>query len=210
LAMPLHSRYLRNSGQGCQSPTRHLVPRKHFDDYLEASREAYSKIILGDPWDPASLGGPLVSSAHRARVEGYIERSKQQGGHVLLGGGRPARERGWYLNATLIGGVNNDSEIAQNELFAPVAVAMPYDTLDEAVALANDTEYGLAAHLYGPLDLAQSVAQRMRTGTVYINGGGQMRVDSVLMGWKNSGVGCEWGEDGILEFLQPQHVQWSV
>jgi aldehyde dehydrogenase (NAD+)/betaine-aldehyde dehydrogenase len=119
-------------------------------------------------------------------------------------------ERGWFLNPTLIGGVNNDSEIAQNELFAPVAVAMPYDSLDEAIAMANNTEFGLAAHLYGALDLARSVAAKMKAGTVYINGGGQLRVDSVLMGWKNSGVGCEWGDEGIQEFLQPQHVQWTV
>jgi aldehyde dehydrogenase (NAD+) len=210
VAMPLHSRYLRNAGQGCQSPTRHLVPRKQFDDYVDASREAYAKIQVGDPWDPATLAGPLISDAHRARVEGYIERSKREGGHILLGGGRPAMDRGWFHNPTLISGVNNDSEIARNELFAPVAVTMPYDSVEEAIAIANASEFGLAAHLYGPLDLAKSTAERLRVGTVYINGGGQLRSDAVLAGWKHSGIGCEWGEDGVMEFLEPQHVQWTL
>jgi aldehyde dehydrogenase (NAD+)/betaine-aldehyde dehydrogenase len=210
VAMPLHSRYLRNSGQGCQSPTRHLVPRKQFDDFIDVSREAYAKIQIGDPWDPATLGGPLISKAHRARVEGYIERSKQEGGRVLLGGGRPPMERGWYHNPTLIGGVNNDSEIARNELFAPVAVAMPYDSVEEAIAIANASDFGLAAHLYGPLDLAKRTAERLSVGTIYINGGGQLRTDSVLMGWKHSGLGCEWGEEGVMEFLGVKHLQWTL
>jgi aldehyde dehydrogenase (NAD+) len=209
VAMPLHSRYQRNAGQGCQSPTRHLVPRHRFDEYLEASREAFDKIKCGDPWDPGTLAGPLISKAHRDSVEGFIERAVQAGGEVLMGGGRPT-EQGYFLNPTLVGGVGNDSEIARNELFAPVAVAIPYDTLDEAIAMANDSEFGLAAHIYGPQEQAMQVAEQMEAGTVYLNGGGQLRVDSVLTGRKVSGVGHEWGDDGIMEFLQAKHVQWTV
>jgi aldehyde dehydrogenase (NAD+)/betaine-aldehyde dehydrogenase len=209
VALPLHSRYQRNAGQGCQSPTRHLVPRARFDEYVDASREAFETIKCGDPWDPKTLAGPLISKAHRDRVEGYIERALAAGGEILLGGGRPL-ERGYFLNPTLVGGVDNDSEIARNELFAPVAVAIPYDTVEDAVAMANDSDFGLAAHIYGPQDQAIAVAERMEAGTVYLNGGGQLRVDSVLTGWKVSGVGHEWGDDGIVEFLQAKHIQWTV
>jgi len=209
LALPLHSRYLRNAGQGCQSPTRHLVPRADFDDYIDVSRDAYASIPVGDPWDPSTLAGPLISQAHRDRVEGYIARAEQAGGRVLLGGGRP-REQGWFLNSTLIGGVDNHSEIARNELFAPVAIAMPYDSVEEAIAMANDSDFGLAAHVYGPQDQAMKTAEQMEAGTVYINGGGQLRVDSVLTGWKASGVGHEWGDDGLAEFLQAKHIQWTI
>jgi aldehyde dehydrogenase (NAD+) len=210
-ALPLHSRYLRNAGQGCQSPTRLLVPQEQLDDFVDVSREVFAQIKVGDPWDPATLIGPLISEAHRARVEGYVERSRLEGGRVLIGGGRPAHmELGWFMNATLIGGVKNDSEIARNELFGPVAIVMPYRTLDEAIAMANESDFGLAAHLYGPLDLAKSLAEHLRVGSVYINGGGRLRVDATLTGWKHSGIGREWGEDGIAEFLEAQHVQWAV
>jgi aldehyde dehydrogenase (NAD+) len=211
VALPLHSRYLRNAGQGCQSPTRLLVPQEQLDDFIDVSREVFAQIKVGDPWNPTTLIGPLISEAHRARVEGYVERSRLEGGRVLIGGGRPAHmELGWFMNATLIGGVKNDSEIARNELFGPVAVVMPYRNVDEAIALANESDFGLAAHLYGPLDLAKSLAERLRVGSVYINGGGRLRVDAILTGWKHSGIGREWGEDGIAEFLEAQHVQWAV
>ena len=210
VAMPLHCRYLRNAGQGCQSPTRLLVPANQLDEFISVSRDAYEKIQVGDPWDPDTVAGPLISEAHRARVEGYVTRSLEGGARVLAGGGRPDIARGWYMNATLIGDVTNDSEIARNELFGPVAVVMPYSDIDEAIEIANASELGLAASIHGPLDLAKQVAQRLEVGTVYINGGGQLRVDAVMGGWKDSGIGKEWGEDGIKEFLNVQHIQWAV
>jgi aldehyde dehydrogenase (NAD+) len=209
LAMSLHSRYMRNAGQGCQSPTRHLVPRELFDDYIDASREAYARIPVGDPWDPSTLTGPLISQAHRDRVEGYIARAQQAGGRILLGGGRPL-EQGWFLNSTLVGGVDNRSEIARSELFAPVALAIPYDSIDEAIAMANDSDFGLAAYIYGPHDLAMETAEKMEVGNVYLNGLGQPRVDAVLTGRKVSGIGHEWGDDGIAEYLQAKHIQWLL
>lgn len=210
VALPLHGRYLRNAGQGCQSPTRLLVQEKQFDDFIEASRDAYTKIQVGDPWDPASLAGPLITEAHRARVEGFVNRAVRDGGRILVGGGRPDINRGWFMNPTLIGGVSNQAEISRQELFGPVAVAIPYRDVDQAVAIANDSELGLAAHIYGPLDAAKAVAERLRVGTVYINGGGQLRLDAVMGGWKQSGIGLEWGEDGVREFLEPQHIQWAI
>jgi len=210
IALPLHGRYLRNSGQGCQSPTRILVPESRLDDFLDVTREAFAKIPIGNPLDPATMAGPLITAAHRDRVEGYVQRAVSSGGKVLAGGGRPDFERGWFMNPILVGGVSNDAEISRDELFGPVGVLMTYRDVEHAIAIANDSELGLAAHVFGPLDEAQAIAPRLRAGTVYVNGGGNFRVDSVICGWKHSGIGCEWGEDGILEFLEPQHIQWAV
>lgn len=210
VSMPLHGRYLRNAGQGCQSPTRLLVPQSMFDDFIDGAREAFVAIPVGDPLDPATMAGPLITEAHRARVEGYVGRALSAGGKMLAGGGRPKRERGWFMNGALIGGLDNRSELARAELFGPVAMVIPYRDIDEAVDLANDSIFGLAASVFGPLDVARDVATRLRAGTVQINGGGAFRVDSVLAGWKQSGTGREWGEDGVLEYLETQHVQWVI
>ena len=210
ISMPLHGRYLRNAGQGCQSPTRLLVPHALFDDFVDASREAFKHIIVGDPLDAASTSGPLIRESHRARVEGFVERARAAGGSLLAGGGRPDMDRGWFMNGALLGGLENDSEICRSELFGPVAVAIPYRDVDHAVAIANDSEFGLAASVFGPLDEARDVAARLHAGTVSINGGGGFRVDAVLSGWKMSGTGTEWGDDGIAEYLLPQHIQWAL
>ena len=119
-------------------------------------------------------------------------------------------DRGWFMNGTLLGGLDNDAEICRSELFGPVAVAMPYRDVDHAVTIANDSAFGLAASVFGPLDMARDVAPRLQAGTVSINGGGAFRVDSILSGWKMSGVGTEWGDDGIAEYLLPQHIQWTL
>jgi aldehyde dehydrogenase (NAD+) len=210
IAMPLHGRYLRNSGQGCQSPTRLLVPQGQFDDFIDLARGAYARIPVGDPLLPETMAGPLITQAHRARVEGFVQRALDGGARIMVGGGRPDMAKGWFMNPTLIGQVSNDAEIARQELFGPVAVVMPYRDVDQAVAIANDSELGLAAHVFGPLDQAKAIAPRLRAGTVYVNGGGGFRVDSVISGWKQSGIGREWGDDGIMEFLLPQHIQWAL
>lgn len=210
ISLPLHGRYLRNAGQGCQSPTRLLVHASQYDDFVDAARTAYTRLPVGDPWNPATMIGPLIREGHRARVEGFVERAMTEGGSVLAGGGRPPIAGGWFMNGTLLGGLSNQSEIARSELFGPVAILIPYQSLEEAVAIANGSDFGLAAHLFGPQDVAMAIATRMRVGTVTINGGGNMRVDAPLAGWKQSGIGKEWGDYGIREFLDVQHIQWTV
>ena len=210
IAMALHGRYLRNAGQGCQSPTRLLVHASQYDDFVDAARTAFTRLPVGDPWDAGTMIGPLIREKHRARVEGFVERARAEGGSILAGGGRPDIPRGWFMNGTLLGGLSNDSEIARSELFGPVALLIAYESVHEAVAIANDSDFGLAAHLFGPQDEAMAVAKRVRAGTVTINGGGNMRVDAALAGWKQSGVGKEWGEYGIREFLEVQHIQWTT
>ena len=210
ISLPLHGRYLRNAGQGCQSPTRLLVHTSQYDAFVDAARSAFTHLPVGDPWATGTLIGPLIRESHRARVESYVQRALAEGGVMLAGGGRPDIHRGWFMNGALLGGLSNHSEIARSELFGPVAILISYRSIDEAVAIANDSDFGLAAHIFGPQDDAMDVAKRLRAGTVAINGGGNFRVDSVLAGWKQSGIGREWGEHGIREFLEVQHIQWTT
>jgi aldehyde dehydrogenase (NAD+)/betaine-aldehyde dehydrogenase len=152
----------------------------------------------------------LISQAHRSRVEGFVERAVAAGGRIVAGGGRPPLARGWYMNPTLVAGLGNDQELCQHELFGPVGVVLPYRDIDEAVAIANDSHLGLAGSVFGPTEEARGVAERLRVGTVTINGGGGLRLDAPMGGFKQSGVGREWGEEGVLEFLETQHIQWAL
>jgi aldehyde dehydrogenase (NAD+)/betaine-aldehyde dehydrogenase len=205
----IHSRYLRNAGQGCASPTRILVHEDGRDEFLEITRRVFATVGVGDPWDTGTIVGPLIRPEHRARVEGFVERACAAGGRVLAGGGRPDRP-GWFVNPTLVGDVAPDAEIAQEEIFGPVGVLLTYRDVDEAVAIANNSKFGLAAYIHGDESTARALAPRLRAGSVYINGGGGLRPDAPFGGWGASGIGREWGEDGIREFLEPQHIQWRT
>jgi aldehyde dehydrogenase (NAD+) len=205
----IHARYLRNAGQGCASPTRILVHEDMHDEFLEITRRVFGMVAVGDPWDPNTIVGPLIRPEHRARVEGFVERACAAGGQVVAGGGRPDRP-GWFVNPTLVGNVGPDTEIAQEEIFGPVGVLLTYRDLDEAVAIANNSRFGLAAYVHGDEESARALAPRLRAGSVYINGGGGLRPDAPFGGWGASGIGREWGEEGIREFLEPQHIQWRI
>jgi acyl-CoA reductase-like NAD-dependent aldehyde dehydrogenase len=207
----MHARYARNAGQGCMSPTRILVEQHRIEEFLEVTKRVYDSLVVGDPWDPATDVGPLIRSEHRARVEGYVERALDEGAVVLAGGGRPDREKGWFLNPAILGNVAPDAEIAREELFGPIAVLLPYEGVDQAVEIANSTRFGLAAYVSGPdLDEARALADRLQAGSVFVNGGGGSRPDAPIGGFKASGMGREKGEWGLSEFLEPQHVQWSL
>lgn len=204
-----HLRHLRNGGQACAAPTRMLVPRADWDRFLEVSREAYAQIPVGDPRDPATVIGPMINEAHRRRIEAAVQAAITQGARVAAGGGRPDIATGWYMNPVLLVDVDNSWPIAQDELFGPVAVAMPYDSVDEAIAIANDSRFGLHAYLFGPdVDAARTLASGLRVGSVTINGGGGFRPDAPMGGVGVSGIGRELGWWGIHEYLEPQHVQW--
>lgn len=207
----LHLRHLRNGGQACAAPTRMLVPREHWDEFVELSREAYATIPVGSPRDPATVVGPMIDGGHRARIEAYVQDAVDQGATIVAGGGRPDIAEGFYMNPVLLADVDNSWPIAQEELFGPVAVAMPYDSVDEAIAIANDSRFGLHAYLFGPdLAEAQAVAARLRVGSVTINGGGGFRPDAPMGGFGISGIGREVGRWGISEYLEPQHIQWRA
>ena len=200
-----------NAGQGCSSLTRTLVHRADYETYLEAAVAAAANLGCGDPQDPKTVVGPLVSAAQRSRVAGYVDRAVEAGAKVLTGGRAPqAFAKGYYYEPTVVVGVDNSAEIAQDELFGPVSVVLPYEDVDDAVALANDTIYGLAANVWGPTEAAVAVANRIRAGTVTVNGGGPMLGDHPWGGYKQSGLGREGGVLGFAEFFETKHILWPL
>ncbi|WZH52408.1 MAG: aldehyde dehydrogenase family protein [Nocardioides alkalitolerans] len=207
-------RFCRNAGQGCGATTRILVHRDDLDAFVErAVAFLADHVPLGDPHDEATEVGPLISEEHRARVEGYLERARVRGARVLAGGTRPPAGSGlagWFLAPTLLTGVDPDDEICQDELFAPVAVVLAYDTVDKAMTIANNSRYGLNALVWGDHAEAVAVAERLQSGTVAINGGGPGRPDVPWVGAKQSGIGMEMGEDGFAEFFTVRHLQWPT
>lgn len=207
---PSALRFLRNAGQGCGATTRTFVPRADYNRYVEAMREFLTTVPVGDPWREDTVVGPLISAGHRDRVEGYIERARQDGGVLEAGGGRPTLPHGYFLNPALIGEVGNDAEISRDELFGPVGVVIPYTDVADAIAMANASRYGLNANVWGPPAAAMEVARRIRSGTVTINGGGGLRADAPFGGYRQSGIGREAGEEGFLEFFEVKHLQWPL
>ncbi|MEV6362270.1 aldehyde dehydrogenase family protein [Nocardia asteroides] len=204
-------RFTRNSGQACGATTRTLVPQADFDEYVERSGRFLRGLTIGDPLAADTVLGPLITGEHRADVEGFLARARAEGAGIPVGGGRPpGLDEGFFLEATLVTGVPNEAEIAQEELFAPVGVVIPYTDLDDAVRMANDVEYALNANIWGPTPQAIELARRLRSGTVTINGGGGMRPDAPWGGPGHSGIGREGGEEGFREFFEVKHVQWPL
>lgn len=207
---PSMLRFCRNAGQGCGATTRVLVHRDDADAFVgKAVRFLEEQVPTGDPHDEATEVGPLISAEHRERVEGYLARAAAGGARVLTGGTRPGGD-GFHLLPTLVADVSPDDELCQDELFAPVAAVLVYDTVDEAVEIANNSRYGLNALVWGEPDEALAVAGRLETGTVAINGGGAGRPDVPWVGAKQSGTGSEMGEDGFAEFFTVKHLQWPA
>jgi aldehyde dehydrogenase (NAD+) len=195
------------SGQVCSSLTRIVVSRSRHDELVEALAAAFSGVRVGDPFDPATQMGPLVSSRQRDRVEGYIAKGVEQGAVLATGGGRPDDlDRGYYVQPTVFAHVDNSSTIAQEEIFGPVLSVIPADDEDDAVAIANDTVYGLNASVFTPdVDRARQLARRLRSGTV---GHNAFRTDFGIAfgGFKQSGIGREGGTEGLLPFLETKTV----
>ncbi|GAA0616809.1 aldehyde dehydrogenase family protein [Sporichthya brevicatena] len=200
------------SGQGCALWTRHLVHRSRFDEYVGMLAGGLDKVTVGDPRDPSTVMGPLIRESQRARVESYVELARSGGGEVVAGGTRPeGLDRGFYYRPTLVTGLDNSSPVAQDEIFGPVLVAIPFDTDDEAVAIANDSKYGLSGAVFGDPARAYDLACRLRTGNVSINGGtGGMSPWAPFGGWRRSGLGRELGEGALDEFTELKTVQWHA
>jgi aldehyde dehydrogenase (NAD+) len=206
----LHARYARNAGQGCGSPTRILVQESRYEEFCEVSRRAYQKIKIGDPRDPSTVVGPVISSTQRERIEARIADAVGAGAKIIVGGGRPSINKGWFVNPTLVGGLDNSSRLAREEIFGPVSVVLTYRSVDEAVQIANDSPLGLKAYVFGVREECLKLAPRLRVGTVQINGGSPLRPDAPMTGYKDSGVGSEWGQDGLREFTRPQHIDCAL
>lgn len=193
-----------NGGQNCQSPTRMLVPRARQDEAAAAAREALSDIRIGDPMDPATTLGPMVSRTQYDRIQALIEAGMAEGATLVAGGpGRPeGLNRGYYVRPTVFADVTSDMRIAREEIFGPVLSIMAYDTEDQAVMIANDTPFGLASFVQsGDPQRARAVANRLRTGRVYLNGAPFDR-SLPFGGYKQSGNGREFGLFGFEEYLE--------
>lgn len=205
-AKRLHTRHIQHAGQSCSSPTRYLVERSRMEEFAAVTRRAYASIPVGNPWRPDVLVGPVISRAHRDRVEDFVDEAVAQGAEVVAGGGRSDEPKGWFVNPALVATQDASLRIAREEIFGPVGVLIPYDSVEHAVQIANDSEFGLKAYLFGSAQQAMSLAPSLRVGTVVINQGAGLRVDVPMGGSKQSGIGREWGEEGIREFLESQHV----
>ncbi|MGD6979066.1 MULTISPECIES: aldehyde dehydrogenase [Citricoccus] len=192
-----------HSGQVCAALTRILVPRQRQDEVVERIRAVMENVKIGDPREPDTLIGPLAAERQRQRVEEYIEIGKREGARLVTGGGRPeGLDTGWYVEPTLFADVTPDMRIAQEEIFGPVLSVIPYDSLDEAVEIANGTEYGLSGAVFARDDkTAEEIARRVKTGQIGINSW-TMNVIQPFGGYKQSGLGREGGVEGMEEFLE--------
>lgn len=197
-----------NAGQNCQSPTRMLIPRAQLGTAFAAAQEAVGSIRLGDPFDPASTMGPLVSQAQFEKVQDFIQSGIDEGATLVAGGpGRPADiNRGYYVRPTVFGHVTPQMKIAREEIFGPVLSIISYDTEDEAIEIANDTPFGLAGFVQSKdAAHARKVANRIRAGRVYLNGAPFDR-SLPFGGYKQSGNGREFGLFGFEEYLEVKAV----
>ena len=196
-----------NTGQFCTNLTRIFVPRAKQEAFLAAAAEAMKSVNLGDPFAPDTTMGPLVNRAQFDRVSGYVDKAIADGVRLVLGGGRPAdRRTGFFFEPTLFADVDNSSTIAQEEIFGPVACVIPYDTVDEAIAMANDSPYGLAGSVFTHNAAeAYRIARAIRTGTLSQNG---LKFDFSISfgGFKQSGVGREGGREGLKAFIELKTV----
>ncbi len=194
---------MQNSGQSCNAPTRMIAPHSVMDQVVEIARAAAESTTVGDPSGNAELG-PVVSEAQWTKIQGLIQKGIDEGAQLVAGGpGKPeGLETGYYVKPTVFAGVTNDMTIAREEIFGPVVAILGYETVDEAIAIGNDTPYGLAAYVQGK-DPAQLryVAGRLRAGQVNINGAG-MDIMAPFGGYKQSGNGREWGDLAFGEFLE--------
>ncbi|WP_347957472.1 aldehyde dehydrogenase [Gordonia aichiensis] len=200
---------LANSGQVCAALTRVLVPRGRQEELVGAMVEAYRGIKVGDPRESDVALGPLAAKRQQERVLDYIEIGKNEGARIAIGGGVPAGlEEGCYVEPTIFADVTPDMRIAQEEIFGPVIAVMPYDTVDEAVDIANGTEYGLSGAVYAKDDsTAEAIARRIRTGQIGVNNWG-MCVTQPFGGYKQSGLGREGNVEGLGAFLETKLIMY--
>jgi len=203
IGQDLFAATLVNNGQTCYAGTRILAPRARYDEVVDTFAAFASSLPVGDALDPATLIGPLVSERQRDRVERYIAKGSSDGARLVAGGGRPAGlDRGWFVEPTVFADVDNKSTIAQEEIFGPVLSVIPYTDVDDAIRIANDSDYGLGGSVWtADPERARAVVRRVRTGTMGINS----YLPDPAGPWggvKSSGIGRELGPGAVAAYQQ--------
>ncbi|MGB3412789.1 MAG: aldehyde dehydrogenase [Microthrixaceae bacterium] len=201
-----------HAGQGCAITTRLVVPRSRMDEVVDTTAATMGVLTAGDPTDPGTVCGPLISARQRERVEGYLTMATEEGGKFACGGGRSTKfEQGYFIDPTLIVGLDNNSRVAREEIFGPVLVVIPHDGDEDAISIANDSPYGLSGAVYsGDEERAWNVTRRVRTGTMAVNGGVWYGGDVPFGGYKASGIGREMGVAGFEEYLEIKSVAEGI
>ncbi|GAA4083035.1 aldehyde dehydrogenase [Streptomyces hundungensis] len=196
-----------NNGQACVAQTRILAPRSRYEEIAEAFAAAAGALVVGDPLDAATQVGPLVAKRQQQRSLDYIRIGQEEGAKILTGGGRPAGlDRGWYVEPTLLGGVDNAMRVAREEIFGPVICLLPYGDEAEALRIANDSDYGLSGSVWtGDVEHGIDFARSVRTGTFNVN---TFSLDMLgpFGGYKSSGLGREFGPEGFGEYLEHKMI----
>ncbi len=200
-------RCFHNSGQSCNAPTRMLVPQHRMDEAIDAAATVAANTTVGDPNSENTTIGPVISEMQYNKIQGLIETGISEGAELVAGGpGRPeGLDKGYYIRPSVFANVSNDMSIAREEIFGPVLSILPYSDDDDAIRIANDTEYGLSGYVSGEMLHARAIADRMRTGMVHINGAAG-DFNAPFGGYKKSGNGREWGLEGFEEFLETKSI----
>ena len=201
-----------HAGQGCAITTRLVVPRARYDEAVAAAAATMSNMKPGDPNDPGTICGPVISERQRDRVQSYLDLAIAEGGSFACGGGRPAdRDRGFFIEPTVIAGLDNTARVAREEIFGPVLTVIAHDGDNDAIRIANDSPFGLSGTVFSAdAERAQGVADRLRVGTVNVNGGVWYSADVPFGGYKQSGVGREMGVAGFEEYLELKSIATAV
>lgn len=199
---------LMNNGQACIAQTRILAPRARYDEVVDAiCQQVADAWPVGDPMDMATAVGPLVAARQRDRVEGYIAKGKDEGAIAKIGGNPSTQPHGWFVEPTIFSNVDNKMTIAQEEIFGPVLVVIPYDGDDDAVSIANDSNYGLCGSVFsGDNDRGLGIARQIRTGTYMLNSATPIDFATPFGGYKESGVGREFGPEGLESFFETKSI----
>jgi aldehyde dehydrogenase (NAD+) len=204
---------LMHAGQGCAAPTRLLLPRSRYDEGVAILKGIYENIAAGDPQDPGTLCGPVISGKQQERILGYIQKGVDEGATMLVGSTEAPKEfdKGFWVSPTLFTDVDNSMTIAQEEIFGPVLVVIPYEDEEHAIRIANDSVYGLAGNVMSSsLDRSLAVARRLRAGFIGLNGTAGYGADVPFGGYKDSGVGRQNGIEGFHQYMEVKSVSYPA
>jgi aldehyde dehydrogenase (NAD+) len=201
-----------HSGQGCAITTRLLLPRSRYEEGVEIVKQAFETFPYGDPNDMGNMAGPLINARQRERVLGYIEKGKAEGARAVVGGGPATQfDKGYFVQPTLFADVDPTSTIAQEEIFGPVLVVIPYEDEEDAIRIANESPYGLAGNVMSSsLDRSLAVARRLRAGFIGLNGTAGYGADTPFGGYKDSGVGRQNGVVGFSQYTEVKSVAYPA